>query len=55
MRVTVRVDKLELGPGGVGVEIERKRAKQQESAKRRNRLHEEEASVPGHGKKGLTS
>lgn len=28
-KVTVRVEKLELGPGGVGVEIERKRAKQQ--------------------------
>jgi dihydroneopterin aldolase len=55
MRVTVRVEKLELGPGGVGVEIERKRAKQQASAIRRNRLPEAEASVPGHGKKGLTS
>ncbi|MGB3388187.1 MAG: (5-formylfuran-3-yl)methyl phosphate synthase [Pseudaminobacter sp.] len=29
MRVTVRVEKLELGPGGVGVEIERRRAKEQ--------------------------
>lgn len=55
MRVTVRVEKLELGPGGVGVEIERKRAKQQASAIRRNRLPEAEASVPGHGKKGLIS
>ena len=34
MRVTVRVEKLELGPGGVGVEIERKRAKEQPSALR---------------------
>jgi dihydroneopterin aldolase len=33
-RVTVRVEKLELGPGGVGVEIERKRAKQQASSAR---------------------
>ena len=32
MRVTVRVEKLELGPGGVGVEIERKRAKEQHSS-----------------------
>ncbi|WP_442578802.1 (5-formylfuran-3-yl)methyl phosphate synthase [Mesorhizobium sp. ASY16-5R] len=32
MRVTVSVQKLELGPGGVGVEIERKRAKQQSSS-----------------------
>jgi FolB domain-containing protein len=29
MKVTVRVEKLELGPGGVGVEIERKRAQEQ--------------------------
>lgn len=32
MRVTVRVEKLELGPGGVGVEIERRRAKEQARA-----------------------
>lgn len=32
MRVTVSVQKLELGPGGVGVEIERKRARQQSSS-----------------------
>ncbi|MDQ6435412.1 (5-formylfuran-3-yl)methyl phosphate synthase [Mesorhizobium sp. LHD-90] len=32
VRVTVSVQKLELGPGGVGVEIERKRAKQQTSS-----------------------
>lgn len=32
MRVTVRVEKLELGPGGVGVEIERRRAKEQSRA-----------------------
>jgi hypothetical protein len=56
MRVTVRVEKLELGPGGVGVEIERKRAKQQASAIRRSRLSgEAEATFPGYGKKGLTS
>ena len=32
MRVTVRVEKLELGPGGVGVEIERTAGQQQPSA-----------------------
>ena len=46
VRVTVRVEKLELGPAGVGVEIERKRAKQQPSA-----LH----SRRDHGKKGVIS
>jgi dihydroneopterin aldolase len=54
MRVTVRVEKLELGPGGVGVEIERKRAHEQPSALRTDALsanHEK----PGRGKKGLTS
>jgi dihydroneopterin aldolase len=34
MRVAVRVEKLELGPGGVGVEIERRKAKQQASTAR---------------------
>lgn len=34
VRVTVRVEKLELGPGGVGVEIERKRASQQAKPQR---------------------
>jgi dihydroneopterin aldolase len=34
VRVTVRVEKLELGPGGVGVEIERRRAKEKPSALR---------------------
>ncbi len=51
-RVTVRVEKLELGPGGVGVEIERQRAK----------AHAAAASPPrapdkgrGGGKKGAAS
>ncbi|SFT87278.1 (5-formylfuran-3-yl)methyl phosphate synthase [Mesorhizobium sp. YR577] len=54
MRVVVRVEKLELGPGGVGVEIERKRAKEQTSS-----LH---PTAPTHGggligrdKKGASS
>ena len=51
-RVTVRVEKLELGPGGVGVEIERKRIKQQASARRAT---PEADAVAGLAKKGLTS
>jgi len=48
-RVTVKVEKLELGPGGVGVEIERTRTKQ---------LAAKQApaeTVSGLGKKGLPS
>lgn len=53
VRVVVKVEKLELGPGGVGVEIERKRAKEQHSALRPDLPgHEAKAS---HGKKGATS
>ncbi len=56
MRVTVKVEKLELGPGGVGVEIERKRAKEQHSAVRPGLASETEAKgYPGRGKKGVTS
>jgi len=56
MRVTVRVEKLELGPGGVGVEIERKRAREQPSALRPGALSgTDEKGFPGRGKKGLTS
>jgi dihydroneopterin aldolase len=50
MRVAVRVEKLELGPGGVGVEIERKRAKRQAV-----RLPAEADTSPDLGKKGLIS
>jgi dihydroneopterin aldolase len=50
MRVAVKVEKLELGPGGVGVEIERKRAKRQAV-----RLPAEADAPPGLGKKGLIS
>ena len=55
MRVTVRVEKLELGPGGVGVEIERKRAKEWPSAVRHGAQSSDEKGFPGHGKKGVTS
>jgi dihydroneopterin aldolase len=55
MRVTVRVEKLELGPGGVGVEIERKRAKEQPSALSTGALSaSNEKALPGRGKKGAT-
>ena len=54
MRVTVRVEKLELGPGGVGVEIERKRAKEQHSSLDTSALSAHE-DVAGTGKKGVTS
>jgi dihydroneopterin aldolase len=47
-RVTVKIEKLEIGPGGVGVEIERKKAKE--------RHHTLRAASPkaesGHGGKG---
>lgn len=56
MRVTVRVEKLELGPGGVGVEIERKRAKEQPSALRPGTLSgHDDKGLPGRGKKGAGS
>jgi dihydroneopterin aldolase len=56
MRVTVKVEKLELGAGGVGVEIERKRAKEQHSALRPGGTPaHEEKGIAGRGKKGLPS
>ena len=55
MRVTVRVEKLELGPGGVGVEIERRRAKEKQSALRPGAQPENtQETVPSGGKKGVT-
>lgn len=54
MRVTVRVEKLELGPGGVGVEIERKRARQQEAALG-GAASANGDSVQDRGKKGVVS
>jgi dihydroneopterin aldolase len=55
MRVTVRVEKLELGPGGVGVEIERSRAKEWPSAVRPGVRSADDKGFPGHAKKGITS
>ncbi|MBS3648366.1 dihydroneopterin aldolase [Pseudaminobacter sp. 19-2017] len=55
MRVTVRVEKLELGPGGVGVEIERKRAKQQSSHARPPAAASAGPEFPGSGKKGAST
>lgn len=52
MRVAVKVEKLELGPGGVGVEIERKKAKQHASAVRSSA---EANGLSGLGKKGFIS
>lgn len=55
-RVTVRVEKQELGPGGVGVEIERRRVKQQPSALRPGALsRNDDKPIPGRGTKGVTS
>ena len=53
MRVAVRVEKLELGPGGVGVEIERRKAKQQASTARLSA--EADALSRRPGKKGFIS
>jgi dihydroneopterin aldolase len=53
MRVTVRVEKLELGAGGVGVEIERKRARQQQAALRPGATASDAKDFPG--RKGVTS
>lgn len=54
IRVKVRVEKLELGPGGVGVEIERRRAEEKTAAIGSGAYPEDaEAELPG-GKKGVT-
>jgi len=53
MRVTVRVEKLELGPGGVGVEIERKRSKPQAAASRPATSSSRDAgATAGRGRQG---
>ncbi|TKT69363.1 (5-formylfuran-3-yl)methyl phosphate synthase [Aquamicrobium sp. LC103] len=52
--VRVRVEKLELGPGGVGVEIERKRAKENSSAQHRGKAALHETAVV-RGRKGVSS
>lgn len=51
-RVTVRVEKLELGPGGVGVEIERKRARERHAALRTTAQSKADS---GSGRKGGAS
>ena len=52
MRVTVRVEKLELGAGGVGVEIERKRVKAQPKTSHRElRPVADAVGSPGRGSK----
>lgn len=56
VRVTVKVEKLELGPGGVGVEIERKQSDRQAHAIRpADILQGEEKAFPGPAKKGSPS
>ncbi|OQM75017.1 (5-formylfuran-3-yl)methyl phosphate synthase [Manganibacter manganicus] len=54
-RVVVKVEKLELGPGGVGVEIERKRAKQQRATGPRGASGETQTVFAGGGRKGRHS
>lgn len=54
VRVKVRVEKLELGAGGVGVEIERKRASEKPALKPATQPEKTQDAVTGHGKKGLT-
>jgi len=54
VRVKVRVEKLELGAGGVGVEIERKRASEKPALKPATQPEKTQDVVPGRGKKGLT-
>jgi dihydroneopterin aldolase len=53
VRVTVRVEKLELGPGGVGVEIERRRASEKPAQKPGSQPESTQEAVPERGKKGL--
>jgi dihydroneopterin aldolase len=55
MQVKVRVEKLELGPGGVGVEIERKRASEQAHALRPHGMAPAESLFSGRGQKGSSS
>jgi len=53
VRVTVRVEKLELGPGGVGVEIERRRASEKPAQKPGSQPESTQEAVSERGKKGL--
>ncbi len=54
MRVTVKVEKLELGAGGVGVEIERKRVSEKPALKPVPKPETRQDAVLGGGKKGVT-
>jgi dihydroneopterin aldolase len=54
VRVTVRVEKLELGAGGVGVEIERRRASEKAAQKPGSQPQTTQEAVSGRGKKGVT-
>jgi FolB domain-containing protein len=54
MRVTVKVEKLELGAGGVGVEIERKRVSEKPALKPVSKPEARQGAVLGGGKKGVT-
>ena len=53
VKVTVTVEKLELGAGGVGVEIERRRASEKPAHKPVSQPEEAHVTLPG-GKKGAT-
>lgn len=55
MQVRVRVEKLELGPGGVGVEIERKRASEQAHSARHHGIAPADSLFYGGGQKGSSS
>jgi dihydroneopterin aldolase len=55
MRVKVRVEKLEIGPGAVGVEIERQRAKERRITLSSNNLSENEKTFGGHETKASVS
>jgi dihydroneopterin aldolase len=55
MRITVRVEKLELGPGGVGVEIERTRKELASQARPAPPAGNDGGGFASLGKKGVTS
>ena len=55
MRITVRVEKLELGPGGVGVEIERTRKELAAQARSAQPAGNDGGGFTSIGKKGVTS
>jgi dihydroneopterin aldolase len=55
MRITVRVEKLELGPGGVGVEIERTRKELALQTRRAQPAGNDGGGFTGSNKKGVTS